>query len=462
MDFSSFLGGVAGGSTVSIVIKAHDEYSKELKKAEGDVVALGKKSAVAYAAVATAAIAVGAAVLQMSKEAARAQDVQEQFNKVLGSDGVAVLRAMQRETLGTVDKWQLMSAATAASIRGLDTQYLPLLTRFAMQMNDAGIATGSVTDTVNDLTTALATGRTAALARYGLQLKGLGTDAEKAAEAIKQIGEISGRMGLPESDAADASERLAVAWKELKVNLGEAASPAVLYLLDKLNDQMKHPLPGWLEKGIFFAFADMAGVNASFETVKKDSEEILFTSEKLYSSYGDIVSLKQLEAIAEQAATKEKAIQLLQAAGMKDYSEAQLATTIADLNAKKAATAELEKQLGLMNRAYGGSKGHTERLYTTNKDGSLTGGYTNVAYSGQFTSNAAAIANQGKGYIQQDFVMRPGQGAVSFSPQDTLIGVKDPSKLGGGVTVYIESVQGLDPDAVADALHRSLRRVVSV
>lgn len=38
----------------------------------------------------------------------------------------------------------------------------------------------------------------------------------------------------------------------------------------------------------------------------------------------------------------------------------------------------------------------------------------------------------GGGFTHDDFVMRPGQGAVSFSPNDTLIGVKDPSSLGGG------------------------------
>ena len=31
-----------------------------------------------------------------------------------------------------------------------------------------------------------------------------------------------------------------------------------------------------------------------------------------------------------------------------------------------------------------------------------------------------------------DFVQRPGQAPTAFSPQDTIIGVKDPSKLGGG------------------------------
>ena len=38
---------------------------------------------------------------------------------------------------------------------------------------------------------------------------------------------------------------------------------------------------------------------------------------------------------------------------------------------------------------------------------------------------------------KDDFIMRPGGGATNFSKDDTIIGVKDPSKLlggGGGVT----------------------------
>lgn len=55
-------------------------------------------------------------------------------------------------------------------------------------------------------------------------------------------------------------------------------------------------------------------------------------------------------------------------------------------------------------------------------------------------ARAHTAADLGGGGYQDDFVMRPGQGAVSFSPNDTLIGVKDPSALSGGrgnITVNI-------------------------
>jgi hypothetical protein len=59
---------------------------------------------------------------------------------------------------------------------------------------------------------------------------------------------------------------------------------------------------------------------------------------------------------------------------------------------------------------------------------------------------------------EQDFVQRPGQAPTSFSPNDTIIGVKDPASLGGGggITVNIDNVSGVDADAIAVALRETL------
>jgi len=46
------------------------------------------------------------------------------------------------------------------------------------------------------------------------------------------------------------------------------------------------------------------------------------------------------------------------------------------------------------------------------------------------------------GFEHNDFISRPGQPAASFSPQDTIIGVKDTSKLGGGVTINEINING--------------------
>jgi hypothetical protein len=64
---------------------------------------------------------------------------------------------------------------------------------------------------------------------------------------------------------------------------------------------------------------------------------------------------------------------------------------------------------------------------------------------------------------KNDFIQRPGQAATSFSSRDTIIGVKDPSKLGGGATIVITGDNyGTNPDKIAEGIMRQLRRKIAV
>jgi len=60
-----------------------------------------------------------------------------------------------------------------------------------------------------------------------------------------------------------------------------------------------------------------------------------------------------------------------------------------------------------------------------------------------------------------DFVMRPGQPAANFSPNDTIIGVKNPGKL-GGVNVTIGAIYGLNATEISRALKKELVTKMSV
>lgn len=63
-----------------------------------------------------------------------------------------------------------------------------------------------------------------------------------------------------------------------------------------------------------------------------------------------------------------------------------------------------------------------------------------------------------------DFMWRPGEGAVNFSKDDTIFGIKDPSSLkGGGITVNITGdIYGLDPDDIASALQTKLNSLITI
>ena len=64
------------------------------------------------------------------------------------------------------------------------------------------------------------------------------------------------------------------------------------------------------------------------------------------------------------------------------------------------------------------------------------------------------------GSSEDDFLMRPGQSPVSFSPQDTIVGVKDISKLGGSTININNPVVRNDQDIkkIANEVSRVLQR----
>ena len=63
--------------------------------------------------------------------------------------------------------------------------------------------------------------------------------------------------------------------------------------------------------------------------------------------------------------------------------------------------------------------------------------------------------------IKNDFISRPGMSPTSFSPNDTIIGVKNPGAM-GGVTISIENIYGLDSDDIAYALQDKLSEMINV
>lgn len=61
-----------------------------------------------------------------------------------------------------------------------------------------------------------------------------------------------------------------------------------------------------------------------------------------------------------------------------------------------------------------------------------------------------------------DFIIGP-DGMIESSPEDFIFGMKHPEDLnkGGGITINIENINGMDPDAVAEALQSKLREVIT-
>jgi hypothetical protein len=73
---------------------------------------------------------------------------------------------------------------------------------------------------------------------------------------------------------------------------------------------------------------------------------------------------------------------------------------------------------------------------------------------------ANAVSNFVSGPKKNDFVMRPGQGAVSFSPDDTLIGTK--GGLGGTTIIISGDNYGVDPKQISEAIMKQLRQKIAI
>jgi len=71
--------------------------------------------------------------------------------------------------------------------------------------------------------------------------------------------------------------------------------------------------------------------------------------------------------------------------------------------------------------------------------------------------------DSGSGVIHNDFIMRPGQGAVSFSPNDTVFGLKNPGSLsdGGNSTSIVINVSGNVDDKTARFITDTVQREIA-
>ena len=58
-----------------------------------------------------------------------------------------------------------------------------------------------------------------------------------------------------------------------------------------------------------------------------------------------------------------------------------------------------------------------------------------------------------------DFISRPGHGVQNFSPLDTIVGVQNPSALGGGSTTYNINIYGNGDRAIADIVKKAVEDV---
>src|SRR3990167_1897414 len=199
MVISELMSGITGAATVSIVIKAHDQYSKELEKATTNLdkfkvtaIALGKSTALAMAAFGAASI----------NAAIQSKPIEDSFKRLADNSDV-FLKSLQETTKGTISNFELMENSNKALLLGLEQSKLPVFFKNAIILGNAMGRTAS--EAIQDIT--LGIGRQSKLILDNL---GILVNAETAYDQYAQkIGKVTSALTENEKQTAFTEAALA-------------------------------------------------------------------------------------------------------------------------------------------------------------------------------------------------------------------------------------------------------------
>src|SRR3990167_4436162 len=227
MVISELMSGITGAATVSIVIKAHDQYSKELEKATTNLdkfkvtaIALGKSTALAMAAFGAASI----------NAAIQSKPIEDSFKRLADNSDV-FLKSLQETTKGTISNFELMENSNKALLLGLEQSKLPVFFKNAIILGNAMGRTAS--EAIEDIT--LGIGRQSKLILDNL---GILVDAEQAYKDFAEANKIVGRE-LDDNEKRLAFTNAAMEALELRSEqLGGKLEDTFSVQLDKLKTNL--------------------------------------------------------------------------------------------------------------------------------------------------------------------------------------------------------------------------------
>jgi hypothetical protein len=286
MALSSLLGGALGGAGVSIVINAVDNFSKTIKSAEtqmGGLTGFVQKNAASIGMAGAAITAVGVAgvatLTSWAKEAADTVSIQTAFNNLVGVDAPKMLSNLEDATRGTVSQMDLMKQANQALLLGIDPEALPIMFEGALA---AAQATGRpVAEAIADITTGI--GRQSKLildnlgiivdteGAYKSYAEQLGKTSAELTEAEKKTAFMNATMEAlnknaanigPLDDNALAAQRMTKQYEDMKQTIGESLIPVLTFFIEKITAVFEwfNKLPGPVKTAIAVAALLAAGL----------------------------------------------------------------------------------------------------------------------------------------------------------------------------------------------------------
>lgn len=476
----SILGATGAAAGVNIVISAVDNYSAEFKKVKAETTQLDKNvgslsstmSKLATPALIAAGTAAAAFAVSAVKAASSAQPIRQAFQS-LAEDSDNFLRSLTSSTEGMISNVDLMLASNKALLLGLKESDLPGYFRQALILGEAVGIEG--TQSIENLTRGIATQNERMLKSLGVQID-FNTALDKFAEANNRSTE-----SITEAERALIFEAEAVKSVNDRVKeLGDSVGTGFGDQLKKFQagvDNLKVSLGDLLIKGLQPVVED---TNMWFQVIKfglKDLAEFK-TEIGLTTEQNDMLSesaantamimlgplgiatkgltegYQYLRDWAKGYTESKKEMNIATEEGTKKFNAETTAikSTTTALEEKNKALYDSMKLQGFVN--IGGKGGVSVQRGTGLESGQVT-----RHDDGSVTIRSGKTSRT----IYNDFISRPGAPMMPFSPDDTIIGVKQPEKLmgGGGITVNIGTVSGVDADAIAEALQEKLRGLVS-
>lgn len=437
----NFLSGIAGGATVAVTIIAIDKFSKDFSKAEN---MLGKLKTVGVGAVTALGAGLAALGVSSTKAAADFEQTTIAFETMLGSAeaGQKMLKEIAdfaRKTpftikdvenntkkllaYGIAQEEVLGDMKTLGDIAaGVGTDKLPQLTLAFGQVATAGKLRGQeirqFTEAGVPLLEALANtmGKSAAEVQELTSAGEIGfEDVRKALESLTQEGGRFEDLMTKQSETVQGKfSNLQDTFILIQREIGQAMLPIIAELADVFLDDLLPAIQPLIPLiGEFLAQSLKAIVDLIVPLMPK-LIEMAPTFFELANTILDILI---------------PALELL------------LPVFEIIIDAIKQALEWLTKLINMAKNSFVGK---------------IIGGIGGLAKTGGQVLSGKKVG---------DAIIRPNGQIIETDPMDTLIATKNEDMfngMGGGINIYIDNVNGLDPDEVAYALQRVIKNKVSI
>lgn len=483
MALGDFIGGIAGGATVAVVIKAVDEFSSTINSAESALSKLGKLS-IGAAVTGVTALAAGVTALGVSsvQTAVEFEAVQNRLTKILqtsrgaSKEQIAVLfeQAKALEQLGVVSQTNVIATQSQLATFDLEVDSIKTLTPAILDYVVAEKGANASTEEFKALTNGLAqalNGQFQSLTRTGFvldeatkELISTGSETEKVQAIVKVLNSTYKDFNESAKDTSEGGlQSLNNSFQDMQRQIGNALLPVFNELLKSIQPLIP-PLTQVLVK-IFEMAAPLIDTFARFAIQLADIfinewfpalEPLIPVLVELANQIGNALVEAVIQLTPAMVDLVPVAVEFLKTIIPFIPVLAQIIASLLSLAATflqelapvflkaneyfKPVLGAFREMIDLIRAAIDWVERLSDKLTSAFKK--------SLGFSAKTTK-------------VNDFILQPGGKLIETDPQDTIIGMKNPN-MGSEVNISIENVYGVNPEELSKALKQELSSKLSI